>query len=815
MSNTLASNSATENRKAPLLGLLVAVCAGIVADRAFACRAELWWVASAAAWLTWQYLWRAGRDRRASFAILLCVAALGAAWHHLRWQAYAADELGLFATREFQPVALEAIATSGARRIPAPPFDPLATLATPERTRLELRALAIRDREVWRPTSGQAQLVVDGQLLGVRPGDHVQVFGTLARLEPPGNPGEFDFASQARISRRLCSLRSEFPQCVTTIARGGSLSPTAWINRLRIAGETLLMRSLSPAQSGLATAMFLGARDELEPDQAQAFLETGTIHLLVISGLNVAILAASLFFALRLVLVPRGWALAAVVSFCVLYAVVTDAQPPVVRATVMILIGCVAVRLGRQALGFNSLAAAGLVVLGLNPSELFQSGTQLSFLSVAVLVWLNERSLRRAPLDPLDRLLARTRPWHERATCRAGQAVFRALLASALIWLVICPLVMSRFHLCSPVAIVVGPALALPVTAAMASGFGIFACGWFAPALGVLLGRFCDWNLSLMEAVVGISRTWPGGHVWLPGPEGWWLAGFYAGLAAVAMARGRWFRLRWGVAALSTWIIVGLAAHAWTTYRQDGLRCTFLSVGHGAAVVAELPSGQTLLYDAGRLGSPVLASRAISSFLWSRGITHLDAVVISHADADHYNALPALLKQFSCGAVYVSPVMFLGRGRALEALRTALDQSGIPLREVWSGDRLRLGGGATAEVLHPPRTGVFGSDNANSIVLALEYENRRVLLTGDLEPPGLEDVMAEVPTDCDVLLAPHHGSASSDQALPSGPRPSGSWSAAVRAIAYPTWRPLMKREELACCTRPTAAPFKSSFEAMT
>jgi competence protein ComEC len=179
-------------------------------------------------------------------------------------------------------------------------------------------------------------------------------------------------------------------------------------------------------------------------------------------------------------------------------------------------------------------------------------------------------------------------------------------------------------------------------------------------------------------------------------------------------------------------------------------------------VVAELPSGQTLLYDAGRLGSPSLASRAISSFLWSRGITHLDAVVISHADADHYNALPALLKQFSCGAVYVSPVMFLGRGRALEALQTALDQSGVPLREVWSGDRLRLGSGATAEVLHPPRTGVIGSDNANSIVLALEYENRRLLLTGDLEPPGLEDLMAEAPTDCDVLLAPHHGSASSD-----------------------------------------------------
>jgi competence protein ComEC len=780
MSKTLASNSVSENRKAPLLGVLVALCAGIVADRVFACRAELWWAASASAWLVWQHFWRAQRQRSASFAILLCVAALGAAWHHLRWQTYGADELGLFATREFEPVALEAIATNGPRRIPATPFDPLATLATPERTRLELRALAIRDRDVWRPASGQAQLVVDGQLLGVRPGDHVQIFGTLARLELPGNPGEFDFAGQARVSRRLCSLRSEFPQCVTTLARGRDFSPTAWINRFRIAGETLLMRSLSPAESGLATAMFLGARDELEPERSQAFLETGTIHLLVISGLNVAILAASLFFALRLVLVPRGWALATVVSFCVLYAVVTDAQPPVVRATVMILIGCVAVLLGRQALGFNSLAAAGLVVLALNPSELFQSGTQLSFLSVAVLVWLNERSRRRAPLDPLDRLLARTRPWHQRATRQAGQAVFRALVASALIWLVICPLVMSRFHLCSPVAIVVGPALALPVTAAMASGFGILACGWFAPAVGVLLGRFCDWNLSLMESVVGISRAWPGGHVWLPGPGGWWLVGFYAVLAAVGIARGQRFRVRFGVAALSTWILVGLAAHSWTTHRQEGLRCTFLSVGHGAAVVAELPGGQTLLYDAGRLGSPVLASRAISSFLWSRGITHLDAVVISHADADHYNALPALLKQFSCGAVYVSPVMFLGRGRALEALRTALDQSGVPVREVWSGDRLRLEGGATAEILHPPRSGVLGSDNANSIVLALEYKDRRLLLTGDLEPPGLDDVMAEAPADCDVLLAPHHGSASSDPPG-TGRLPCGNRAASLNA----------------------------------
>src|SRR6185369_9808510 len=100
--------------------------------------------------------------------------------------------------------------------------------------------------------------------------------------------------------------------------------------------------------------------------------------------------------------------------------------------------------------------------------------------------------------------------------------------------------------------------------------------------------------------------------------------------------------------------------------------------------------------------------------------------------------------------------------RALVALRAALAKSRVEVREVWSGDRLRASAAARIDVLHPPRRGVLGSDNANSVVLAIEYAGRRILLTGDLESPGLDDVMAEEPYDCDVLLAPHHGSRRSD-----------------------------------------------------
>src|SRR5262249_9617678 len=155
---------------------------------------------------------------------------------------------------------------------------------------------------------------------------------------------------------------------------------SGWIDRLHTSGDEFLWRSVGSERAGLASAMFLGSREELDPEQAQAFMETGTIHLLVISGLNVGALAACLFVLARGGSLPHGWPLAGVALLTVLYAAVTDAQPPVVRATVMVLALCAAMTLGRRALAFNTIAAAGLVVLAINPAELFQTGTQLSFL---------------------------------------------------------------------------------------------------------------------------------------------------------------------------------------------------------------------------------------------------------------------------------------------------------------------------------------------------------------------------------------------------------------------------------------------------
>jgi competence protein ComEC len=431
----------------------------------------------------------------------------------------------------------------------------------------------------------------------------------------------------------------------------------------------------------------------------------------------------------------------------------------VIRATILILVACWALYLRRRPLSFNSLAVAARVGVARNPTDLFRTGPQLSFLAVAGLMWFAPGWIFNGrKFDPLERLIARTRGLLPRTFWAVGVGIRHLTLVTATIWLLVLPLVMARFNLCTPIALVLNTILWVPMALSLIFGFATLVFGTLIPPIGAMFGALCEVNLWFLQSSVNLAQDIPGGHYWVPGPPEWWLLGFYGGLALLAAVPRIRPPRRWCLAILAAWIAVGFTAATADRGRSERLDCTFLSVGHGSATVLEMPSGKTLLFDAGRFAAPGTARRCIAGYLWSRGITHLDAVVISHGDVDHYNALPGLLDRFSIGVVYVSPMMFDEENPALAALRESIDFHGVPLREIRAGDLLDCGRQCRVEVLHPPQQGVFGGDNANSIVLAVDCFGHGILLAGDLDSPGLDDMLAEEPHDCSVLLAPHHGS---------------------------------------------------------
>jgi competence protein ComEC len=257
----------------------------------------------------------------------------------------------------------------------------------------------------------------------------------------------------------------------------------------------------------------------------------------------------------------------------------------------------------------------------------------------------------------------------------------------------------------------------------------------------------------------GASRSW--GHAFVPGPSWAWVLVAY-GLLAVSTAAGvsRWplRRVAWGL--LVGWVALGLVLPR-IPHRNGRPEAEVLAVGHGLAIVIQAGE-ETILYDCGRMHDPSVGRRIVAPALWARGVSRLDAVILSHADADHYNGLPDLLERFPIAEIRIPPG-FAGPANpgAIQLLKTVRAR-GVPVRTITEGDQWETAG-ARLSVWHPPESfSPSSSDNARSIVLDIESSDRHLLLTGDLEREGLTRLLGRPAFPLDAILAPHHGGRSAN-----------------------------------------------------
>ncbi len=763
-------------RDRPLLVVLAAVAAGIVADRYGGPEVEYWLGLCALALLTAIWL---GRRKRPGcvWCVLLAVAALAGLWHHDRHHFYSRHHIVRYCQDRPRPLLVRLVALDAPRVRGADDDGPLSTMAHGETTRLEVRVQAVRGATGWQRATGRSVLVVAGNLAswGILRGDQLEVAAHLVRVRGALNPGEPDFQGMCRARRQPAMLLCDHASCVKRLGRGSVWSPLRQLSRWRVAAESALWEQVGPGRAPLAAALLLGSREQLDQPTIDALFFTGTLHLLAISGLHVGILATVFWGLLRLGWVPRHRLLWATCLWIGGYALLTGARPPVVRAACLVMLYCLARGLRRPHQAWNALAAAALVSLAWRPAGLFDTGTQLSFLAVATLLGAWPLVAQASPRPPLERLLAAARPLWVRGLWAATHHAATLLRVSLVVWLVSLPLVALRFHMVAPLGIVLNVLLWPPLTVALFLAL-LTVITSPLPWLPSLFGNLCDKVLALIELTASSAVRWDAGHSAAVGPPVWWVVVFYAGLLAAWCLLPLGLPRRWWWALLSLWLAVAVLAGPAGRAMHYGcgpqpFRMSFVAVGHGTAVLLELPSGQVMLYDAGRMGRPRAAALPIASVLWARRIQHIDAIVLSHADADHFNAVGQLLERFSVGIVYVPSGMFRSGDPAVAALRRVIQDAQVPIANLAEGQVWDDGQAVRIEVLHPP--GGVGEreyaeqsqgDNARSVVLLLQSDRVRCLLTGDLEGPGLQELLADDVPPVDVLLAPHHGSRGSQPA---------------------------------------------------
>lgn len=486
---------------------------------------------------------------------------------------------------------------------------------------------------------------------------------------------------------------------------------------------------------GLLAALSLGDRSGLAAEAREAFRRLGIAHLLAVSGLHVGLVAALAFTAVRRSAVRvsslaegvdvRVWACAGAVVAALGYAVLAGWGVPVRRATVFVLVSLVALGLRRGVAPAHAVSAGVLCIAVFDPSATFELGPQLSFVATGALLWDS-----RVP----------------------GAGWRRSLRVSATVIAATAPVLAVHGVGSTPMGLLAN-LVAVPWTGVVLLPASLIAAGLAvlepSPPVDWLLA-VCAWvgQVSLEGAVAGAE--------WLPSRSadrvGWPGVTLATGIA-FASVRARRTGVRVLLAALVSSFAALVPAPA---IGPEPPRIVALDVGRGDAILVE-GRDSAILVDGGWgiAGGADLGRSIVLPALRALGVERLDVVVATHADLDHSGGLSSVLEGFPVGELWLPA----GRRDEFVDLVGVAASRGVPVREQTARAASTRVGDLEVEVLWPPANGDGRGRNDSSLVLRIEAEGTRILLTGDIGEAVERALLASrIDLRADVLKLPHHGS---------------------------------------------------------
>lgn len=540
-------------------------------------------------------------------------------------------------------------------------------------------------------------------------GDRVRVRGSLVPLGDPRNPGEFDYSDYLRRHGVFAMFETQLPKDCTIEAHDAGNPVMAMGLKSRRWMQTQLALDLedSPEISSLISSMVLGARSDTPEDVKDLFRRTGTLHLFAVSGLNVAMLGVIIWYLFRPFGIRRSRLAMIIIPVMAFYAVITGLGSSCVRAAVMASIVLLGEVLDRRASVINSLALAALAILAWDTNELFSPGFRFSFALVAVIVWLSgpiRRWLQRfgEPDEFLPRPLWNVR---QRWTATGWRVVAASISVTIAAWLGSLLFTAGYFHLFSLSAIVAN-LFAVPLA------FSVLTLGLLTlltvPLLKGVALIFSNANWGCAKALLFVVRLFaetPGGHHYVELPA---------------------------------------------SNKTASAELTVLDVGEGGAI--HLRSRDTdWLIDG---GSAPRYERITLPYLRSRGVNQLDALLLTHGDAQHVGGANAALADFSPRVVFDSPLK--DRSPTRRKFHTELAAGNLGKSFVARGSAL-VCGEAAVRILYPVPGMARATADDKALVIRIECEGLRLLLMSD-SGFATETWLLDNESDlrADVLIKGHH-----------------------------------------------------------
>jgi len=617
------------------------------------------------------------------------------------------------------------------------------------------------------------------------------------------NPGAFDYQGYLAdngIALLGSANAAEIERLPGLTAAGSTGSRLESIrSRVHRSIRNQIHRLWQPREAALMDAAVLGEDAFLTPATRIDFQRSGTYHILVVSGMNVGILAFVIFWSMRRLRLSDALASLLTVALSVAYAYLTQVGPPVWRSVLMVTVYLAVRLLYRNRSMLNAWGAAALAVMVFNPKALLGASFQMTFLSVLIIAAVAVPILARTSAPYRKGLLNLATPSFDRqlppritqfrldlrliasrlavffgdriplpalaTITRAGISIYDILFVSTLMQ---CGLVLPMsmyFHRATVIGLPAN-SVAVPLTGVlMPSAVAAIALSYLAVPAARIPASLAAWAMTGITGTVG----WLGGfriaeyRVATP-PRPAIVLGLAALTAAMLLARRRRLYASIGLAALAiSALCISLVPPSPRIHRNT-MELTAIDVGEGDSLLVVAPNGKTLLIDA---GGPTggqstdfdYGENVVSSYLWDRGIQRLDAVALSHGHSDHMGGMHAILKNFLPQEVWIGALPHTPPIDAFFADAAALN---IPVirrnaGESFSWNEMEI------QVLAPPadQPTLAQPRNDDSLVLHVRYGATSMLLEGDAEKPVERAIAAAFRPRASLLKIGHHGSSTS------------------------------------------------------
>jgi len=747
---------------APAMALVAGIATGLLAPMS----TGFWLVVGATGLVGAAAFFRARHLHQASMAAaLLAVAAAGAV--HVRW-AYGSvdqDHIAIYTPHRSM------LATIRGRLATAPKVLKSSSVPgyqRPDRTNFILSSDGILTDGAWTKTSGMVRVTVDSPKVSLLPGQRVELVGRIGRFHGPDNPGQMDWSQFARRSRVFVRMSVPSPSGASVIDEASMSWLGRMIWRLRASTRQHLLACGDSDQGHLLGALILGERDPALRSLNDTMARAGIAHFLSISGLHVGVFLGFVYFVCSLLQFTPRRSACVVLAVLTTYVLLAEPRAPLLRSAIMAAALCISVITHRRYASLNALAAAGIVLLLLDPLQILSAGFQLSFAIVAGLImlhaplrqflfsrWLSRRGLIVFRNDQ------RVMRWMWFTLGNAATGMVSMCLAA---YLVAAPLVAFHFGLFSPYAPLLSILVFPLVLAVLVPGYIAIALAWPMPNLAYSIQQVALGSADILAGAVRAAENLPMLSVPLRPVGAVWTLLCYVTIVAVWRSGrfrfGRWIAAGLLVATLSLGVYTQLPARA---PDPGTARIDLLDVGAGQCALLTSPSGATWLIDAGSQGGFDAWKQVLKPFLRNKRLRYPHGAFISHANTDHYNAVIGLLNDAGLHTAYLNE--YFGRSNPLpKAEGDMLDMlvdSGCEIVRLKAGARVQLDEETMVEVIWPPASESVDlpTPNDRSLVLRITCGGRRILFPGDLTAKG-QGLLLEAQTDLasDIMVLPHHGS---------------------------------------------------------